>query len=367
MSKNSKEFIEKMNSYRENNNIIKSKFVNIDKKKTASQIDTCANTFYLKTYVNYENEKYNLDDKYKKFKPFFICKNKFCSNCAYLRSRKLFCETYQVLQNIVENKKVDFIAYHLTLTVKNPAIKDYTHYQNVMNKALILMMKKSSKYKFKNYILGYQASRETTQSPEAKQRNELHPHIHILLLLKTDFYNEKLRRYKLTQNDILAEWNDCLKHYDKSFPDSTQIAFKKIQSKTEAEAAVYGKSVDLQNSAIAEVSKYPVKISDLTNMSDNHFEVLNNALHGARLITYGGIIKQVRAELKINDNKIDDMFLSENKYKLIAIELYNLLNDKYQRRKFDEVDKVVYNELHKKDDEKYSEFLEGRAYLDPNI
>lgn len=367
MSKNSKQFIEKMNLYRENNNIIKNKFVNIDKKKTASQIDTCANTFYLKTYVNYENEKYNLDDKKKKFKPFFICKNKFCSNCAYLKSRKLFCETYQVLQNIVENKKIDFIAYHLTLTVKNPTIDNYTHYQDVMNKAYKLLVKSTNKYKFKNYILGYQASRETTQSPEAKKRNELHPHIHILLLLKPEFYNEKRREYKLSQREILQEWNYCLKHYDKSFPEATQIAFKKIQSKTEAEALIYGSSVDLQNSAIAEVSKYPVKISDLTNMSDNHFEVLNNALYGARLITYGGIIKQVRAELKINDNKIDDMFLNEKQYKLIAIELYNLINNKYERRKFDEVDKVVYNELHKKEDEKYSEFLEGRAYLDQNI
>lgn len=337
--------IDKMNKFRKNNNIIIDKFKNIEEVKTAQNIDCCSSAFYLKTY--YEKNLVAGINQKQKIKPFYLCKNKFCSNCCYLRSKKLFVETYKVVENIKVKKNIDFIAYHLTLTVKNPTVEDYTNYQNIMNKAFILLMKKSSKYKFKNWVLGYQASRETTQSIQAKLRNELHPHIHILLLLKPEFYSDKNRSYKLTQQEILQEWNSCLKHYDPHFPEATQIAFKKIKSKTDIEVLEYGKNVDLQNSAIAEVSKYPVKISDLTLMSTNHFEVLNNALFGARLITYGGLIKQVRAELKINDNEVKDMFLNQSEYELVKVELFNLFNNSYIKKNMDIIDKTVYNEISK--------------------
>lgn len=341
----SKNIIDKMNKFRENNNIIIKKFNAIEEVKTAQNIDCCSSAFYLKTYQ--QKNKHTEETKKQKVKPFFLCKNKFCSNCCYLRSKKLFVETYKVVENIKVKKSVDFLPFHLTLTVKNPTIEEYNHYQKIMNKAFILFMKKSSKYKFKNFVLGYQASRETTQSKEAKTRNELHPHIHILLLMSVDFAY-KNNSYKLTQKEILSEWNSCLKHYDPDFPESTQIAFKKIKSKTEVEALEYGTSVDLQNSAIAEVSKYPVKISDLTQMSDNHFEVLNNALYHTRLITYGGLVKQVRAELKINDNEVKDMFLNQEEYELIKVELFNLFcGTQYQKKEMDIIDKTVYNEISK--------------------
>jgi hypothetical protein len=347
-----------MNKFRQNNNVIIDKFTNIFENKTASNIDNCSSSFYLKTYATVKYLKvdqstgelikhYDFDNSKSKIKPFYLCRNKFCNNCCYLRSKKLFVETYKVIENIKVNKQITFIPYHLTLTVKNPSVEEYTHYQNVMNKAFILLMKKSSKYKFKNFVLGYQASRETTQSNEAKSRNELHPHIHILLLLKSDFV-DKFRVAKITQSEILKEWNECLKHYDKDFPQSTQLAFKKIKNKTDIEVLEYGTSVDLQNSAIAEVSKYPVKISDITKMSDKHFEVLNNALFSARLITYGGIIKQVRAELKINDNEVKDMFLNQQEYELIKVELYNLFkNSHYINKEMDILDKTIYNEINK--------------------
>lgn len=319
--------IDRMTKFRQTNNNVISKFQNINNHKTANNINSCSNAFLLQTYqqigMNREDTK-----KYK-IKPFYLCRNKFCSNCAYLRSKKLFVETYQVIENIKIKKNIDFLPFHLTLTVKNPTVKEYRHYHNIINQAFKLLMKKTSKYKFKDYVLGYQSSRETTQSPEAKLRNELHPHIHVLLLLKPEFYNETTRTYKLTKNDILEEWNKCLKNYDKTFPECTQLDFKRIKNKTDIEALEYGNNVDLENSAIAEVSKYPVKTSDLTNMSDNHFDILNDTLFGARLITYGGLIKEVRAELKMKDDEIKDMFLNQKQYECIKVELYNLICNRF--------------------------------------
>jgi hypothetical protein len=325
-------FIEQMNYRRENNNHIIDKLVKLDWVKPAENINSCANLFYLETYNNKNDE---LNNK-QKVKVVYSCKNKFCANCAFLRSRKLFSDTYKVLTDIVNNE-INFIAYHLTLTVKNPTIDNYTHYQTIMNKALYLMFKKTSKYKFKNYVLGYQSSRETTQDVGAKCRDELHPHIHMLLLMRSDFCYSN-GEAKFTKYDILEEWNSCLKYFDPTFPTTTQGAFNKIKSKTEAEAAIYGKDVDLQNSAISEVSKYPVKISDLINMTPDHFRVLYNSLNHARLITFGGLIKQTRAKLKVKNDDVIDVFLNENQYELVKIEMFNLFKNKYQKKEMSEID-----------------------------
>lgn len=345
MSKKQKSLIEKMNDNAKNNIEIVQKYKQLKNEKKATNLDACCSWIYLETYAMQSNAEYTSKNK-EKLKPIFLCKNKFCANCSYVRSKRLFVDTYKVLDNIVNVKNINFIAYHLTLTVKNPNADHYTKTLNTMNKAIYLMFKKTSKYKLKNYVLGYQCSRETTQSEEAKIRGELHPHIHILLLLNPDFTN-KTRNNKMTKADILEEWNSCLKYFDATFPESTQIAMNKIQDKTQAEAAVYGLNVNLQNSAIAEVSKYPVKISDLIKMSVEHFDIMDKALHHARLITYGGIIKETRAELKIKNNIVVDEFLNEEKYELIKVQFYNLLNKKYHEEEIGELEQAIYRDLAK--------------------
>ena len=351
MPKKPKTFLEKMNKNVENNTSIINKYEQLNKEK-ANDIAHCASSFFLEKYFsqyqkldNPEISYNDFNDSVEKMKPFFLCKNKFCSNCTFLRSRKLFVETYNILDNIVNVKNINFIAYHLTLTVKNPAVEHYKTCQNTMNQAFKLLVKSTSKYKFKDFILGYQSSRETTQSPDARLRGEFHPHIHVLLLLKPDFLYDC--RSKMTKNDILREWNMCLKYFDATFPESTQIALQKIKSKTDAEAAVYGKNVNLQNNAIAEVSKYPVKISDLVDMPIEDFKVLDKTLHHARLITYGGIIKTVRAELKFSDEKIEDKFLNPEKYKLYEVKFYELLNKKYVEKPITELEQAIYEDMKK--------------------
>ena len=353
MPKKPKTFLEKMNKNVENNTSIITKYKQLN-TKDADNILHCASSFFLEKYFSQYQKSDNpeisyndFNDAVEKMKPFFLCKNKFCSNCTFLRSRKLFVETYNILDNIVNVKNINFIAYHLTLTVKNPAVEHYKTCQDTMNKAFKLLVKSTSKYKLKDFILGYQSSRETTQNKDARLRGELHPHIHVLLLLKPDFISDCNRVQKMTKNDILEEWNSCLKHFDRTFPECTELRMNKIKSKTEAEASIYGKSVDLQNNAIAEVSKYPVKISDLVDMPIEDFKVLDKTLHHARLITYGGIVKTVRAELKFSDEKIEDKFLNPEKYKLYEVKFYELLNKKYIEKPIGELEQAIYEDMKK--------------------
>ncbi|MFE8065449.1 protein rep, partial [Priestia aryabhattai] len=72
------------------------------------------------------------------------------------------------------------------------------------------------------------------------------------------------------------------------------------------------KAVEEQN-AILEVSKYPVKDSDViigdSVTSDNVETILDldNALAYKRLIAYGGLLKEVHKELNLNDTDDEDL------------------------------------------------------------
>lgn len=329
--------------HRNNNVDIVNKYKNIHQEHTAKNIHLCAYSLYLEKYVN--NTTLEMKEKAK---PLMTCKNKFCANCTYLKSRKVLQQTIKVMEYI-NNNDIKYVPYHLTLTIKNPSVDDFEKTLKTINNAFRLMFKKTSKYKFKNFVLGYQASRETTQSQDAKQRNELHPHIHVLLLLDQKFYNAKSRSSKLTKIDILKEWNLCLRHYDSNFPESTQIDFKQIKTDKTNDA-------NLQINAIAEVSKYPVKLGDLTKMSDQHFELLDSVLFNKRLMTFGGIIKDARHKLSLVDEEVgeDDInVFSANEveeYTLSFVELYKVRKQKYKKVEVDKMrfkDKLNYNLLTK--------------------
>lgn len=308
--------------------------------KQAEALLGCCTRFFSEEW---KSEK--LDDTKRKTKPFRTCKNKFCSICAKIRSNKLFHDTYNVIKHIKDNELVEFIPYHLTLTIKNPLYKDFDHYYHVMNEALhdFLDNKQKSKiYKLNKYVLGWQCAREVSQSPEAKGRGELHPHLHILLLLSTDFVNKLNRSNKINKDKILIEWNNALKSQDPEFPETTQIEFVKIkQSKNNNDI------IDNEANAIAEVSKYPIKPEDAIAMDDFVLFDLMKSLENKRMITFGGIIKQVRKELKYKDDVVVDAFIHQDEYKLVNVKLYNYDKTKsiYKKQNIKKSDLLEYRTL----------------------
>lgn len=304
----------------------------------AEALKGCCTRFFAEIW-----ESKTLQDTKRKTKPFRTCKNKFCSICAKIRSNKLFYDTYNVIKYIKDNEMSEFIPYHITLTIKNPNYSQFNHYYNVMNEAFKDMFDKKQKskvYKLRNYVIGWQCAREITQSPEAKGRAELHPHMHILLLLKSDFV-DKFRVSKLTKNDILKEWNNALKAQDKDFPITTQIELQKIKQDQKDKKTI----IDNEAKAIAEVSKYPIKPEDLINM-DNVvlFDLMQN-LENRRMVTFGGIIKEVRKILNFTDNEEVDSFIHNEEYTLKTVKLYNYINGNYKKQNIRKKDLLEFRVL----------------------
>ena len=90
--------------------------------------------------------------------------------------------------------------------------------------------------------------------------------------------------------------------------------------------------------AICETFKYAIKSKDLDEMPLNEFRALVDGLSGKRLISFGGIIKELAAEMRLEMETVDDSDEEEtveicNKCGNSSLEklIYKWSFDKYQR------------------------------------
>lgn len=306
--------------------------------KVVKNMSDCAQRFFVETW-----ESEQLKDVKRKSKFFKTCKNKFCAVCCKIRSNKMFHQTYDVIKEIKE-QEINYVPYHLTLTIKNPTYEQFDAYYKIMNDALMRMVDKTqrdSTLQMKKHLLGWQAGREVTQGVDAKESGTLHPHIHMLLLLDPEVQQTSIT---LLKRQIKKEWNYCLRKQKSDFPYASQVSLEQIK--------VSDKTIDIIDNeaiAIAEVSKYPTKPADLVTMDSDVLVNLYISLKNKRIITFGGLMKDVRAYLKLDDDKVEDSFILEEFYQLKSVHLYNYFNNKYNKQNIKKKDllqfRVISNSL----------------------
>ena len=195
--------------------------------------------------------------------------------------------------------------------MKNAAI-EYPDLTSILNK-----------YKeLDKYLMGWQCGREISQNSDAKKNNEFHPHIHCLLLLSVDFYNEKTRNRKITQKQFRQKWTNSCAFYN---IEAYKIKFKPIKSN---EDFINLENCDAESdpflSAISEVAKYPTKPADIQKMSNEHFDILDNVLHKKRQLSTGGLLKEYLAKQK------EEEILNISNYELIDVLFCDYNNKKFK-------------------------------------
>ena len=294
-------------------------------KRNIENISQCYNSAYLEVHKH----KANGTEK-QKSRPFSSCRNKFCHICCGVRSRKMFVKTLTAIEEM-KNDGIDFLGYHLTLTIKNPSVENYTRDYKNMNKAFDTFIHKYPG--FKKYLIGFQAGRETTQSPVAKTRNELHPHIHVLLLLKSEFVNSK----NVNSKTIKEFWVEKCAYYG-LVVEPWCVKFEKIKVNPKHENTE-GVEIDPYLFAIGEVSKYPAKPADIQKMNVNTFEILDNSLFGKRQMSYGGELKKYIA--KVADTEI----LKEREFKLYRVIFLNWQKSNYNQTELSLSEIEIYTKL----------------------
>ena len=226
----------------------------------------------------------------------WFCGSRLCPVCNWRKSLKHSNQVIQIINEAVKrNPKGRFLFW--TLTTKNVFTgKELNTEISKMNKAFELMMKYK---KIKKNMLGYLKATEVTVNQKDGSYNQ---HLHVLVFVKSSYFNSN-DNY-ISQAELTEFWKKALKI------DYTPIVnVKAVKPKaTEKEKGVIG--------AVYETAKYPVKSIDyLTNDRDENLqrvEDLEKGLKSKRLISFGGIFKEIRKELQLEDVESGDLIKTDS-------------------------------------------------------
>lgn len=221
----------------------------------------------------------------RKLEDMITCKDRFCPFCNWRRSRKLGIQSYDTLKAILNDKPVRLL--FVTFTVKNCLIEDLSDTIKAMNKGFDRMAKLS---RFKNSVLGF--SRILEYPPQKGDSAFIHPHFHCLIVVPTNYFNTDQNLY-IKQDEWQSMWKDSMRlDYDPS------VDVRIIKAKN---------GNDPIAKAVAEFAKYPLKSIDLEPLTVHQFQELTIQMFRKRAVAFGGIIKEYRKKLVLDDVEDGDL------------------------------------------------------------
>lgn len=229
-----------------------------------------------------------------------FCKNRLCPVCNRRNAAKQWHKIKTIADEVIQQINPTFAL--LTLTVKNCQKKHLTETINNLMQSIDRLHKKKI---FKENVFGFFRSLEITYNAEAET---FHPHYHYILCLPTDYKENMISTFEWRQ-----AWEKAAKLNYTSQIDITLI--NKDDEKSLSDA-------------IAEVAKYAVKISSVINCEKDVVKTLTKSIKGRRLISFGGIIKEMSKQYD-RHNKNDDVS-REEKLENSTIFEYNPTTRQYE-------------------------------------
>lgn len=234
-----------------------------------------------------------LENGQKKLVVADFCKVRLCAMCAWRRSLKIFGQVSKIMDVLCRAKKYNFL--FLTLTVKNCAAENLSA---EIDKLFYGFNKLTKKTAFKKIVKGWFRALEITHNTNkhSKSYDTYHPHFHIILQVNPSYFTSK---DYLKHDDWLKMWRDCMKlDYD------PEVFIEKAKAKN-------------LTGAVAEIAKYTVKDKDYIiehdqNLTDKSVAILDSALCGRRLTAFGGMMRQVHKDLKLDDTENGDLINTDN-------------------------------------------------------
>ena len=226
------------------------------------------------------------DNSLKLYQAWF-CKNRQCPICNWRRSLKYSAQISKIIDKAIQKyQKSNFL--FLTLTQKNCVGEELDKTLKEMHKSFNLLMRYA---KVKKNLLGFVRATEVSYNTV---REDYHPHMHVLLMVRSNYFNGK-KNY-ITQEEWIQLWQRAMKlDYEPS------VDIRKVYDKK-------GKGIV---SAIQETAKYPVKPMDIEVTDENELlQVTYDLYHGLkrkRLLSFGGIFKEIKNELGLDDVEDGDL------------------------------------------------------------
>jgi plasmid rolling circle replication initiator protein Rep len=231
-------------------------------------------------------------DGFKKLIGANFCRDRMCPMCNWRRSLKLQGQIIKILHKAVERQNMKFM--FLTLTVRNMSAGELKDAITNMLKAFNILMKYKA---VDDNCIGYVRNLEITYNQE---RDDYHPHIHLLIAMKPGYYDGKNYINKMGWVNL---WQ---KAHRLDYEPSVYI---KAVKTGEVDKPIW--------KAAAEVGKYSVKDSDYIfennqKLQDDVISNLSKALKGRRLISFGKLFRELHKELNLQDVEADNADLIGN-------------------------------------------------------
>lgn len=239
----------------------------------------------------------------------WFCKSRLCPMCNWRRAMKHGIQAKKVVVEVIRQKPTVRWLF-LTLTVKNVYDgEELAQSLSDMAKGFNRMMKYK---KVAKNLIGFMRATEVTINPVDNSYNQ---HMHVLLAVEPTYF--KNTENYINQKQWIKFWRKAMKlDYDPSVKIS--IVQPKNKHKSDIE------------SAIAETAKYPVKDTDfMTDDEQKNLKRLSDleeGLYRKRLISYGGLLKEIHKKLNLDDvengdliHTDDDEKADEDGYSIIAM------------------------------------------------
>lgn len=194
-----------------------------------------------------------------------FCKDRLCPMCAWRRSLKVFGQ----LSQLVDSLSSDYEFVFLTLTVVNVKASELS----VTIDKLYETWRNIRKSRF--YKESYHGDVRVLEITHNKQRDDYHPHLHIILAVNPSYFSSKF--YK-SQKQWVRFWQEAY-----GDPTITQVFIQSFRRRKKG---------------VAETAKYTVKCKNLT---DSAVLTFFDVLCGRRLISFSGVFYKQRQLLKLED------------------------------------------------------------------
>lgn len=293
------------------NELLSYAYDDIDKAK-AERLRNCGRTL---TYRVYEDGTKQLDTMES-------CRVRLCPICTWRRSLKIYAQTAEIVTALSHD--CDYLYVLLTLTVRSCTGDELSGTLDTMLAAWNRFIGYAD---VKKAVHGWYRSLEVVHdtypfiTPEMyhgdadkhirsrrayyeKQGlkvgdknpayDKYHPHFHVLLVVNRSYFTS---RDYISQSAWTQLWQQATR-----FDYAPRVDVRRVK----------GNTVDELNSAVCEVAKYAAKDADYIVPDDweltvNTVKVLDAALANRRLVAYGGIMRDYKALLKLDDVEDGDL------------------------------------------------------------
>lgn len=267
--------------------------------KKTERVKACAEI------LEYKMDKQTLESKLHKV---WFCKSPLCPMCNWRRAMKHSIQAKKVVAEVMKQKpKCRWL--FLTLSVKNVYDgEDLDKSLKEMTEGFRRMMQYK---KIKKNLIGFMRATEVTVNNTDNSYNQ---HIHVLLCVEP-MYFKNTENY-INQKQWIKFWRKAMKlDYDPVV--RIQIVRPKNKHKSDVE------------SAVTETAKYPVKDTDYrTNDQEKNLQRvqdLERGLRSKRLISYGGLLKEIHKELNLDSVEDGNLIHVDDEEKEVSEDAYSIV------------------------------------------